>query len=101
MIEQTGAIYMECEYENLHAPSGSDFLIRSTRDLQPVAELEAGLVHLFSDIQSSYPGHSLLSEDIGMFQYPSSCSCGSSGRILKVLGRAEKAEVRGCSDAVN
>ncbi|MDA8631260.1 hypothetical protein N9L29_00975 [Litoricolaceae bacterium] len=101
MIEQTGSIYMECEYENLHASKGSDFLIRSTNDLTPVTEGEIGVVQLFSNIQTSYPGHSLLSEDIGLFKNASSCSCGSDGRILKILGRAERAEVRGCSDAIN
>lgn len=101
MIEQTGSIYMECVHGNLHAPKGSDFLIRSTHDLTLVAEGEPGLVQLFSDIQTSYPGHSLLSEDIGISIKASSCSCGSNGRILKILGRAERAEVRGCSDAVN
>lgn len=101
MIEQTGSIYMECEHGNLHAPKGSNFLIRSTHNLTPVADGESGLVQLFSDIQTSYPGHSLLSEDIGVSQNASSCACGSHGRILKILGRAERAEVRGCSDAVN
>ncbi|MCW8889578.1 MAG: long-chain fatty acid--CoA ligase [Sedimenticola sp.] len=101
MIEQTGSIYMECSEGHLHAPSGADFLIRSTQSLGPLPEDQTGLVQLFSDIQTSYPGHSLLSEDLGRFYPASACSCGSSGRILKVIGRAERAEVRGCSDAVN
>lgn len=101
MIEQTGSIYMECNEGHLHAPSGADFLIRSTQSLEPLPAGQVGLVQLFSDIQTSYPGHSLLSEDLGMFYPASECSCGSSGRVLKVIGRAERAEVRGCSDAVN
>jgi len=101
MIEQTGSIYMECEHGNLHAPKGSDFLIRSTHDLTPVEDGESGLIQLFSDIQTSYPGHSLLSEDIGYSKNMTSCSCGSKGRILKIIGRAERADVRGCSDAIN
>jgi hypothetical protein len=101
MIEQTGSIYMQCSEGHLHAPPGADFLIRSTKSLEPLPEDQVGLVQLFSDIQTSYPGHSLLSEDLGMFYPASACSCGSSGRILNVVGRAERAEVRGCSDAVN
>ncbi|MET0105807.1 MAG: acyl-protein synthetase [Sedimenticola sp.] len=101
MIEQTGSIYIECSEGHLHAPSGADFLIRSTKSLEPLPEGQTGLVQLFSDIQTSYPGHSLLSEDLGMFYPASTCTCGSSGRILSVVGRAERAEVRGCSDAVN
>ncbi len=101
MIEQTGSIYMECSEGHLHAPSGADFLIRSTQSLELLPEDQVGLVQLFSDIQTSYPGHSLLSEDLGMFYPASACSCNSSGKILNVVGRAERAEVRGCSDAVN
>lgn len=101
MIEQTGSIYLECSEGCLHAPAGSDFLIRSTRTLEPLPSGELGLVQLFSNIQTSYPGHSLLSEDIGMFYPAECCSCGSEGKILKIIGRAERAEVRGCSDAAN
>ena len=101
MIEQTGAIYIECEYGNMHAPNGSNFLIRSSRDFVTAEEGESGLIQIFSDIQTSYPGHSLLSEDIGISFPFSTCSCGSQGQILNVLGRAERSEVRGCSDAVN
>jgi phenylacetate-coenzyme A ligase PaaK-like adenylate-forming protein len=100
MIEQTGSIYMECPQGNLHAPPGSDFLIRSTHTLKPLSQGESGLIQLFSNIQTSYPGHSLLSEDMGFFHPSSQCSCGSSGRILSIIGRAERAEIRGCSDAV-
>ena len=101
MIEQTGSIYMECDYGNMHAPTGSDFLIRSTKDLKTVGENEVGLIQLFSNIQTSYPGHSLLSEDLGFFLNSDSCACTLSSRILRILGRAERAEVRGCSDAIN
>jgi len=100
MIEQTGSIYMECSQGNLHAPAGSDFLIRSTQTLKPLSSGQSGLIQLFSNIQTSYPGHSLLSEDVGFFYPATKCSCGSSGRILNIIGRAERAEVRGCSDAV-
>ena len=101
MIEQTGSIYMECKFGNMHAPVGADCLIRSPKDLNPVGEGEIGLVQLFSNIQTSYPGHSLLSEDLGKYFNPDFCACGSSSRVLKVIGRAERAEVRGCSDAID
>ena len=85
----------------MHAPIGSDFLIRSTKDLKKVEETEVGLIQLFSNIQTSYPGHSLLSEDLGFFLNSDSCACTSSSKILRILGRAERAEIRGCSDAIN
>ncbi|WP_415890286.1 acyl-protein synthetase [Neptuniibacter sp. SY11_33] len=101
MIEQTGSIYMECPNGHLHAPSGADVLIRGREDFLRKDHSEEGLIHLFSNIQRSYPGHSLLTEDIGYTLPASTCDCGHEGTILKVKGRLEKAEVRGCSDAVN
>jgi len=100
MIEQTGSIYMECAQGHLHAPSGADCLIRSTQTLEALPASQTGLIQIFSNIQTSYPGHALLSEDLGMFLPASACSCGAQGRILQVVGRASRAEVRGCSDAV-
>lgn len=101
MIEQTGSIFLECEYGNLHAPNGSDFIIRSFKNLKPLKANQEGLIQLFSNIQTSYPGHSILSEDIGKFLPSNYCNCGSKRKVLKIIGRAKKAEVRGCSDAIN
>jgi len=101
MIEQTGSIYLECENGNLHAPDGSDFIIRSLENFAPLKANQEGLIQLFSNIQTSYPGHSILSEDIGKFLPLSHCKCGSKKKVLKILGRVKKAEVRGCSDAIN
>jgi phenylacetate-coenzyme A ligase PaaK-like adenylate-forming protein len=100
MIEQTGSIYMECSHGNLHAPSGADVIIRNFEDFSENEFGKVGIIHIFSDIQKSYPGHSLLTEDVGYRLPPNSCKCGSGGTILKVLGRLSSAEVRGCSDAV-
>lgn len=101
MIEQTGSIYLECKKGNLHAPTGSDVIIRSIETFSKVDHNTQGLIQLFSSIQKSYPGHSLLTEDIGHTLEGSHCNCGNLGTILKVKGRLKTAEVRGCSDAVN
>ena len=101
LIEQTGSIYIECENGNLHAPEGAEAMIRGKNDFRCRGYNEEGLIQLFSNIQKSYPGHSLLTEDIGYTLPGSSCDCGRKGTILKVKGRLEKAEARGCSDAVN
>ncbi|WP_419813552.1 acyl-protein synthetase [Bacterioplanoides sp.] len=101
MIEQTGSIYMECKNGNLHAPTGADVIIRRRSDFNPAGYNEEGIIQLFSNIQRSYPGHSLLTEDIGYTLPAGKCSCDNTGTILKVIGRLAKAEVRGCSDAVH
>lgn len=99
MVEQTGTIFMECPHGNLHAAAGSDALVRDTATFAPLPHGEQGLIQVFSTIQRSYPGHSLLTEDVGMTFDGASCPCGHAGTIVRVFGRLKKAEVRGCSDA--
>lgn len=100
MIEQTGSIYFECKYGCLHAPHNGTVLIRNYDTLEVNEYGQEGLIQVFSTIQKSYPGHSLLTEDIGVTYPASDCKCGNPGDIVKIFGRLERAEIRGCSDAV-
>jgi hypothetical protein len=63
-----------------------------------VKKNNVGLIQLLSVIPRSYPGHSLLSEDLGEFIGIDDCKCGRSGKYFNVYGRVKSAEVRGCSD---
>lgn len=99
MIEQTGSIYMACEAGHLHAANDADVLIRDTKNFNPLGHNERGVIQLFSTIQKSYPGHALLTEDVGWTQPGHHCPCGNPKTILHIEGRLEQAEVRGCSDA--
>ena len=101
MIEQTGTIYIECQNGRMHAAKGSTALIRSPYDLSLMGHGETGLIQVLSNIQFSYPGHSLLTEDIGRTYSGESCGCGNEGVVLEIDGRLTAAEVRGCSDAYN
>ena len=98
MIEQTGSIFMECECGYLHTSSFSDVLIREHEDYSLKDIGKKGLIQLLSIIPRSYPGHSLLSEDIGEICGVDDCMCGRRGKYFKVYGRLKKAEIRGCSD---
>ncbi|MGQ0709296.1 MAG: LuxE/PaaK family acyltransferase [Rhodoferax sp.] len=98
MVEQTGSIFMECEAGHLHAPVYSDILVRDPVDFSPLPLGQAGLIQLLSVLPHSYPGHSLLSEDIGEVLGEDDCACGRRGRYFRVHGRLQGAEVRGCSD---
>ncbi|MFC3852769.1 acyl-protein synthetase [Salinispirillum marinum] len=100
MIEQTGSIYFECEYGNLHAPTNGDVIIRNFKTLEPNEYGQEGIIQVLSTIQKSYPGHSLLTEDVGLTYPANDCRCGRDGDIIKIHGRLESAEIRGCSDAV-
>lgn len=98
MVEQTGSIFMECEHGHLHASIFSDILIRNPKDFSVCKAGEKGLVQLVSLLPESYPGHSLLSEDIGELIGEDICPCGRLGKTFKLHGRIKQAEVRGCSD---
>lgn len=98
MAEQTGCIYMECEYGHLHASVFSDVIIRRPIDFKPCGVGEKGIVQVVSTIPESYPGHSLLTEDEGVVEGIDDCPCGRKGKYFKILGRLKNAEIRGCSD---
>ena len=65
MVEQTGAIHMECERGFFHAPWCGDVLVRDSATLDVLPFGSPGLVQVMSDLPRSYPGHVLLTEDIG------------------------------------
>lgn len=98
MVEQTGTIYMECEYGHLHTSCFSDVLIRRPNDFSLADVGEKGLIEVVSVLPQSYPGHVLLTEDEGMVLGEDNCPCGRKGKYFKIEGRIKNAEIRGCSD---
>jgi phenylacetate-coenzyme A ligase PaaK-like adenylate-forming protein len=98
MVEQTGSIFMECEAGYLHASIFSDVIIRDPQDFKSVGHGEQGLIQLLSLLPHSYPGHSILTEDIGEIVGEDDCRCGRLGKYFLVRGRIAKADLRGCSD---
>ena len=98
MVEQTGCIYMECEYGHLHASAFSDVMIRNPLDFSRCRHGEKGIIQVVSVLPESYPGHSLLTEDEGVVLGEDNCPCGRKGKYFKVMGRMKDAEIRGCSD---
>ncbi len=98
MVEQVGSIFMECEYGRLHAPAFADVIIRDALDWSELPPGHPGLIQVVSVLPTSYPGHSLLTEDIGEWIGVDDCECGRLGRTFGVHGRMARAELRGCSD---
>jgi len=97
MIEQIGTVFLEGPSgDSLYCPDFADVVIRDpeTWAEQPVGE--PGLIEVVSTLPRSYPGHVLLTEDLGVVNgiddgdWP--------GKHFSVLGRLPKAEARGCSD---
>ena len=97
LIEQTGSIFFECEYCNSFITSiYSDILIRDD-NWKVVDDEKKGYVQLFSLLPRSYPGHSILTEDIGQI-VKNDCRCKMFGKRFLIHGRKKTAELRGCSD---
>jgi hypothetical protein len=97
MIEQIGTVFLEGPSGNsLYCPDFADVVIRDpeTWREQPVGV--PGVIEVVSTLPRSYPGHVLLTEDLGVVHgiddgdWP--------GKRFSVLGRLPKAEARGCSD---
>lgn len=98
MVEQTGSIYVECESGYLHCPVWSDVVILNKQSLTIEKQGVEGIIQLSSLLPSSYPGHCILTEDLGVMVGQDNCSCGRHGKYFLVNGRLAKAEIRGCSD---
>lgn len=98
MVEQVGSIFVECDQGHLHTPNYADVIIRHPFTFEPLSYGEQGLIQVLSVLPKSYPGHSLLTEDLGAILGEDDCSCGWKGKYFRVDGRIPKAELRGCSD---
>lgn len=100
MVEQVGSIFVECERGFLHSPNTADIVVRNPQNWRPVEYGQSGVVQVLSVLPRSYPGHSLLTEDLGMIQGIDDCACGRRGAYFSIHGRVPLAELRGCSDTV-
>ncbi len=98
MVEQTGSLFMECEAGHLHAPVFADVIIRNPKSFNVAGVGQEGVIQVLSILPLSYPGHSLITEDMGVLHGEDDCLCGRLGKHFSVLGRMAKAEIRGCSD---
>jgi acyl-CoA synthetase (AMP-forming)/AMP-acid ligase II len=98
MVEQVGGVYFENPLHHLQAPIFSEVIVRDPVTLEPLPDGQAGLVQVLSCLPTSYPGHSLLTEDLGVVRGADPEGTGMGGRYFEVLGRVPKAELRGCSD---
>lgn len=98
MAEQLGSVYIECEHGHMHCSNYSDVIIRDPKTFSVCPHGEAGMIQLVSALPTSYPGHSILTEDEGVVLGEDDCPCGRKGKYFRILGRIKNAEIRGCSD---
>ena len=98
MAEQVGGVYFENDLHTLHAPIYSDVIIRDPVTLAPLPDGETGLIQVVSSLPTSYPGHSILTEDLGVIRGCDSPKLAMKGRYFEMAGRVPESELRGCSD---
>jgi hypothetical protein len=100
MVEQLGTIYPDCEYGYKHVPVYSEIIIRDVQTLKPVEDGKEGFIQLLTPLPNSYPGISVLSDDIGVIVKKDECECGRRGKAFLFRSRAQNAELKGCGDTL-
>jgi hypothetical protein len=100
MVEQIGTIFMEGPDGLLFPPNFADVIVRNTRTFDPASVGEPGIIQVLSLLPHSYPGHSVLTEDVGAIEAVREGEQGWAGKGLRILGRLPRSELRGCSDVI-
>ena len=97
MVEQIGTVFLEGPSGgSLYCPDFADVIVRDPVTWRELPPGEPGLLEVISTLPTSYPGHILLTEDMGVVHgiddgdWP--------GKRFSVIGRLPRAEARGCSD---
>ena len=100
MVEQIGSIFLEASDGLLYPPNFADVIVRDPITWQPARVGQPGVIQVLSLLPHSYPGHSLLTEDMGVIETIDNGPDGWMGKGIRVLGRVAKSELRGCSDVI-
>lgn len=98
LVEQVGVPYPDCVEGLKHAPYWADVIVRRADSLSRAACGESGLIQLMNCLPISGPNHNVLTEDLGEIVMEDGCRCGRRGKAFRFVGRAPRAELRGCSD---
>ncbi|WP_405059134.1 hypothetical protein OG474_41295 [Kribbella sp. NBC_01505] len=97
MVEQMGTLFLEGPSGGyLYCPDFADVLIRdpSTWQVAPVGS--PGVVEVVSTLPLSYPGHAVLTEDVGVVHGVDDGDW--PGKRFTVTGRVPRTGSRGCAD---
>ena len=98
MVEQVGSVFLEGDDGFLYPPNFADVIVRDPQTWEPAPQGTPGVVEVLSVLPRSYPGHVLLTEDLGVVHGVGEPADGWAGKQLEILGRVPRSELRGCSD---
>jgi hypothetical protein len=92
--EQLGVVYPDNADGVKRVPTYAEVLVRDPRSLEVLPDGEVGLLEFVCPLPHSYPGVAVLLDDMGRIVSRDP----SAG--FEIVGRAEKAEPRGCGDTM-
>lgn len=88
IAETPGAVFLENADGLFYIPAFADVIIRDPENFKPVENGTPGLIQILSLIPHSFPGHSLLTEDVGIVEAVDTGRDGWNGKAVRFLGRA-------------
>lgn len=97
MVEQMGTVFLEgAAGTGLYCPDIADVVVRDPYTAEELPVGEPGLIEVVSTLPRSYPGHVLLTEDLGVVHGVDDGEL--PGKRFSVLGRLPRTTPRGCGD---
>ncbi len=97
-FSESNSMFIDCEYGNKHVPVWNKVIIRDCNTFKPLEESKEGIIQILDVLPHSYPGNSLITDDIGYLCKKEKCRCGRAGQLFKVVKRANGSEAKGCGD---
>ena len=98
--EHLGIIYPDNGQGVRLAPAYAEVFTRDPMTLEALPDGVPGLLQFVSPLPHSYPGVSVLLDDMGRIVSRNREEDGRCGTRFEVLGRARGAEIRGCGDTL-
>lgn len=98
--EQLGVIYPDDEAGVKRTPVYSEVIVRDPLTMRPLPDGQIGLLQFITPLPHSYPGVSLVLDDMGRIVTREPSGEGRCGTGFEVTGRAVGSEIRGCGDTL-
>ena len=100
--EQMGIIYPSNGVSQKTTSVFGDVLVRDPSNYEVLPNGEEGLLQFISPMPFSYPGHSIITDDLGVISsYSNEDRNNLFGKKFEITGRAKNAEIRGCGDIMS
>jgi hypothetical protein len=99
--EQMGVTYPDGPEGSKFAPAFADVIVRDPSTFKPLPDGHEGLLEFVTPLPYSYPGIAVLTDDVGVVTERDATVGAWHGTRFQIIGRAKKAEVRGCGDIMS